>query len=78
MDPEVIAAIIGGLAAIVTAIISGFMAMSRQFNKIVAEFKPNGGSSLKDQINKLENSHERLEDRVDTIFEILTKKFEGK
>lgn len=78
MDTEVIVALITGAAAIITAIITGVMALIKQFNKIMSEFRPNGGSSLKDQINKLERSHEKLEDRVDTIFEILTKKFGGK
>lgn len=78
MDTEVIVALITGAAAIITAIITSVMALIKQFNKIMSEFKPNGGSSLKDQINKLERSHEKLEDRVDTIFEILTKKFGGK
>ena len=31
------------------------------FNEIKAEFKPNGGGSMKDQINRLEQGHERLE-----------------
>lgn len=75
MDSEVIAAIIGGIAAILAALITGLMAIARQFNKIISEFKPNGGGSLKDQINMLEKSHQKLEERVDTIFEILIKKF---
>jgi len=35
-------------------------------SKILKEFKPNGGSSLKDQVN-------RLESRIDDIFDILAK-----
>lgn len=78
MDPEVTAAIIGGAAAILAALITGIMALSRQMNKLSSEFKPNGGGSLKDQLNKLEKSHEKLEERVDKIFEILSSKFGGK
>lgn len=35
-------------------------------SKILKEFKPNGGSSLKDQVN-------RLESRIDDIFDILAQ-----
>ena len=35
-------------------------------SKILKEFKPKGGSSLKDQVN-------RLESRIDDIFNILAK-----
>lgn len=38
-----------------------------------AEFKPNGGSSLKDQVNRLEKSHTELDHKVDRITEILIK-----
>ena len=30
------------------------------FDEIKKEFKPNGGSSLKDQVNRLEKEHEKL------------------
>lgn len=36
-----------------------------------AEFKPNGGSSLKDQVNRLEQAHLDLDKKVDRIMEIL-------
>jgi hypothetical protein len=36
-----------------------------------AELKPNGGSSLKDQVNRLEEQHNRLDSKVDKIYEIL-------
>lgn len=35
-------------------------------SKILKEFKPNGGSSLKDQVN-------RLESRIDDIFDIMAQ-----
>ena len=35
------------------------------------ELKPNGGSSLKDQVNRLEKAHEQLDEKVDRIMEIL-------
>jgi hypothetical protein len=34
--------------------------IKKNFNEIKAEFKPNGGSSLKDQVNRLEAEHNKL------------------
>jgi hypothetical protein len=36
-----------------------------------AELKPNGGSSIKDQVNRLEKQHEKLDLKVDKIYDIL-------
>ena len=48
------------------------------FDEIKAEFKPNGGSSLKDQINRLEektkdaeNDRRELHKKIDKMFEVL-------
>lgn len=73
MDPQVIAALIGGIAMLIGTVITGLMTISKQVKSLMSEFKPNGGSSLKDQLNSLEKSHRHLEDRVDRIFEILSK-----
>ena len=35
------------------------------------ELKPNSGSSLKDSVNRLEEDHKRLADKVDHLYEIL-------
>ena len=35
------------------------------------ELKPNGGGSLKDQVNRLEKQHNELDKKVDRIMEIL-------
>ena len=48
--------VLGGVAAYVQFMIKHYL----------AELKPNGGSSIKDQVN-------RLEARVDTIIELLGK-----
>jgi hypothetical protein len=49
MTPEILAALGGAIVAILTPI----FAMMRFF---VKEFRPNGGSSTKDQLNRLENN----------------------
>ena len=57
-------------AALVTGIVTGLAGVATMVHFLVkhylAELKPNGGSSLKDQVN-------RLETRVDTIIEMLKK-----
>ena len=35
------------------------------------ELKPNSGSSLKDSVNRLEEDHKRVADKVDHLYEIL-------
>lgn len=49
MTPEILAA----LGAMVVAILTPIFAMMRFMMK---EFRPNGGSSVKDQLNRLENN----------------------
>ena len=41
--------------------------VKKNFNEIKSEFKPNGGGSLKDQVNRLEKGHESLESRIDNV-----------
>jgi hypothetical protein len=43
-----------------------------EIQEIAKEFKPNGGSSLKDQVNRLEKQHNDLNNKVDEIYDILT------
>jgi hypothetical protein len=58
------------LAALVTGIVTGLAGVTALVHFLVkhylSELKPNGGSSIKDQVN-------RLEVRVDTIIEMLSK-----
>ena len=63
MNPEIISA----LGVIVLGIFAGFFALMKYIIKTLSELKPNGGSSMKDQVN-------RLEVRVDDIYNILLQK----
>lgn len=36
-----------------------------------SELRPNGGGSIKDQVNRLEKRHDELDSKVDRIVEIL-------
>jgi hypothetical protein len=63
MNPENLAA---GAAAVTTIVGSFSVAVRWMVKHYLAELKPNSGSSLRDQVT-------RLEARVDTIISILEK-----
>jgi hypothetical protein len=57
-----------GLIVSIMSIVAGFAALVRWLVKhYLYELKPNGGSSVKDQVN-------RLEQRVDAIYKLLLEK----
>ena len=59
---------IAALAAAITSIMGVNIALIKWLiSKFLLELKPNGGSSIKDQVN-------RLEKRVDDIYTILSQK----
>jgi hypothetical protein len=58
-----IISILGGVAAYVQFMIKHYL----------SELKPNSGSSIKDQISRLEVKSSRLEARVETIIDLLGK-----
>lgn len=63
MTPEVL----GALGAAVVAILTPIFALMRF---IIKELRPNSGSSIKDQLN-------RLDSRIDEIYSILLNKKEN-
>ena len=46
------------------------------FAELKAEFKPNGGSSLKDQVNRLERKAEDTEEDLKNLHEKIDKMFD--
>ena len=56
-------AIAAGACAVITSLLVGLRFLIKSY---LAELKPNGGSSIKDQIN-------RLEKRVDDLFILISK-----
>ena len=61
-------ALLGIISAIGTVLIFWIRhEVKKNLNEIKSEFKPNGGGSLKDQVNRLENGHSNLEKRIDGI-----------
>jgi hypothetical protein len=67
LNPEIIAA----FASATVLILGAFFGFSKwMISKFLSELKPNSGSSMKDQIT-------RLESRVDDIYTILAKENHG-
>lgn len=66
-NPEIIAAVFAGAVSVLGAFF-GFTKW--MISKFLHELKPNSGSSMKDQIT-------RLEGRVDDIYTILAKEHHG-
>ncbi len=67
MAPELITALAGGITAVAGALAWGIRKMFISMSDYLKELKPNGGSSIKDQVN-------RLEKRVDDIYTMLADK----
>jgi uncharacterized protein YciW len=60
------------IAVAVTVIVSAFAGAVRWLVKhYLAELKPNGGGSMRDSVNRNSERLERLEDRVDKIYELI-------
>jgi len=60
-------------ASSVVAILASFWAIHRFITKALirdylSELKPNGGSSVKDQVTNIDSKVQRLETRVDQIY----------
>jgi len=74
---ETVAAIVGiiiGLSTVITVSATGVRWLTKHyFDEIKAEFKPNGGSSLKDQVNRLEAQHGELKSKVDKIYDAIVE-----
>lgn len=67
-----IAALIVSIFTIVAFVVGSIKWLTKHyFDEIRAEFKPNGGSSLRDQVNRLESNHSRLEDKIDNVTNML-------
>jgi hypothetical protein len=63
-----------GFSTIITITAAGVRWLTKHyFDEIKAEFKPNGGSSLKDQVNRLEAQHGELKSKVDKIYDVIVE-----
>ena len=74
MSPEIITAISAGITAIAGAIVWGIRMLFKKLAVILSELKPNGGSSIKDQVTRLEANYKRLDNKVDKLYELIIDK----
>jgi hypothetical protein len=65
---SIIAITVGGIRWYITAEIK---VLSTELKKDLSELKPNGGSSMKDQVNRLEQKSHQLEDKIDNLYNVL-------
>ena len=62
--------IIVGISTIITSSALGIRWLTRHyFAEIKAELKPNSGTSLKDQVTRLEAKTEKLELKIDDLYD---------
>ena len=59
-----------GVCGISTSLLLGLRWVIKSY---LAELKPNGGSSIKDTVSRLELQNSRLEKRVDDLFTLISK-----
>jgi hypothetical protein len=74
MSPEIITAIAAAITAISGAIVWGLRLLFKKLADFLSELKPNGGSSIKDQITRLEDQHEKLDAKVEKLYMLLLDK----
>jgi hypothetical protein len=68
MTPEVIAAIAAGIVTVIS-VFFGFTKWV--LDKFLKELRPNGGSSIKDQITRLEVKYDDLDKKVDRLYDLI-------
>jgi hypothetical protein len=70
MTPNDWVAIAVGACGVLTSLL---LALRWVIKSYLNELKPNGGSSIKDTISRLELQSSRLEQRVDDLFILISK-----
>ncbi len=65
---SIIAITVGGIRWFIQA---EMKALSTELKNDLSELKPNGGSSIKDQVNRLEDKSHKLEEKIDNLYNVL-------
>ena len=60
-----------GVCAVSTSLLVGLRFLIKSY---LSELKPNSGSSIKDQISRLETQSLQLQQRVDDLFVLISKR----
>ena len=71
MNAESWVGITVGVCAIFTSLLMGLRWVIKSY---LQELKPNSGSSIKDQISRLETQSLQLQQRVDDLFVLISKR----
>lgn len=82
MTPDIISAIAGGIVLI----LGSFFGFTKYIlDKFLKELKPNGGSSLKDQVTRLEEKfksmekhQEKMDSKLDKLHDLVIEHFRDK
>jgi hypothetical protein len=64
-------AIVVGVCAVSTSLLVGLRFLIKSY---LSELKPNSGTSIKDQISRLETQSLHLQQRVDDLFVLISKR----
>jgi len=65
---SIVAILVGGIRWFICAEIKN---LSNEIKEDLSELRPNHGSSIKDQVNRLEEKSHKLEEKLDTLVNIL-------
>lgn len=65
---SIVAITVGGIRWFIQA---EMKALSTELKNDLSELKPNGGSSIKDQVNRLEDKSHKLEEKIDNLYNVL-------
>ena len=65
---SIIAITVGGIRWFIQA---EMKTLSTELKNNLSELKPNGGSSMKDQVNRLEQKSHQLEEKIDNLYNVL-------
>jgi hypothetical protein len=71
MSPTEWAGFFAGACAVLTSVFIGLRYLVKGW---LNELKPNSGSSIKDQISRLETQSLQLQQRVDDLFVLISKR----
>jgi hypothetical protein len=71
MEAVDIAAIAVGITTVLSAFLVGLRFLVKGW---LSELRPNGGSSMKDQLTSLQKETTHLSDRIDELFIVISRK----
>jgi hypothetical protein len=76
-NPEIIAAIVSMIGAVGAALVAGIRMLFKKIEEYLKELRPNGGSSIKDQVNRLEGKFGDLNSQMAQA-EVIRKEMDKK